>query len=119
MAALNGARVIPVGDAFWAVNSDPNWSDSPQTNFDYEAGILPTQLFSLHRGFHFYPAQDGTQKIGFDGAHASDAGCYLGALVWYNFLFGVSPENLTWAPLTVPDGFANHLRRVAAQTAIL
>ena len=113
IAAQFGARVIPVGDAFWAANSDPKWAVTSQPNFDFQAGVLPDQKFSLHRGFHFYPAQDGTQKIGFDGSHANTAGCYLGALVWYGFLWGASPENLRFAPSGVDDDFAAHLRHVA------
>ena len=116
VAARTSARIIPVGDAFWQVNSDPNWPLPDDANFDSQSAqhpALPAQPNSLHRGVHWFLSDDGNWKVGFDGAHANDAGCYLGALVWYGWLFGESPENLTWAPPDVPDDFAAYLRRVA------
>lgn len=116
VAAQTDARIIPVGDAFWAVNSDPNWSSPSYPDFEYQSNELPEQTYNLHRGFHWYPSVDGTQKIGFDGAHATNAGCYLGALVWYGFLFGESPEKLKFVPPEVPANFAEYLREVACET---
>ena len=118
IAAEMNAPLVPVGDAFWAVNSDPNWPSPRDANFSFDNPIYPAepaQPNSLHRGFHWYPGDDGTWKIGHDPAHANEAGCYLGALVWYGCLFG-SPENLTFTPDEVPADFASHLRHVAWQT---
>lgn len=53
-------------------------------------------------------------KLGKDANHANAAGEYLGALVWYGFLFNESPERLAWAPPGLAPDFAAHLRRVAA-----
>lgn len=116
-AAQTGARIIPVGEAFWKVNSDPKYpaGGSPDFNFDLKYPEPPAQPNSLHRGVHWFPSADGAWKMGFDPAHANEAGCYLGALVWYGFLFGESPEKLRFAPPEVPAAFAAHLRRVAWQ----
>ncbi|MDQ3815207.1 MAG: DUF4886 domain-containing protein [Armatimonadota bacterium] len=114
IAAELGVRLIPVGDAFWRVRSDPQWAYKKDPKFDFEKPVqpnLPDQTNSLHRGYLW---EDG--KFILDANHASDAGCYLAGLVWYGFLFDESPEKLTFAPPSVPTPFAAHLRQVAAQT---
>lgn len=118
IAAEMNAPLVPVGDAFWNINSDPHWPSPRDANFDFVNPTYPeepAQPNSLHVGFHWFPSVDGTWKIGHDPAHASTAGCYLGALVWYGFLFGESPEHLAYVPDGVPAAFASHLRRVAWQ----
>ena len=118
VAARTGTRIIPVGDAFWHVNSDPNWPLPDDANFHSQSAQhpdLPAQPNSLHRGVHWFLSEDGSWKLGFDGAHANEAGCYLGALIWYSWLFEASPENLTFRPQSVPADFAAYLRRVAWQ----
>ena len=109
-----GVRVIPTGDAFWRVNSDPAWLYRPDPDFNHERPekpALPRQTHSLHVGYRW--GKDG--KFGKDANHANVAGEYLGALVWYAFLFEESPEALTFVPRDVPPEFAAHLRRVAWQ----
>src|SRR5690606_22556005 len=109
-----GIRIIPNGDAFWTVSSDPQWGYKKDPNFDFAnpvAPALPDQTNSLHTGYRW-----SKEKFAFDANHANEAGCYLGGLVWYGFLFGESPEKLTFVPPGVPADFAAHLRKVAAQT---
>jgi hypothetical protein len=53
------------------------------------------------------------EKLNFDSHHAGPAGCYLGALVWYGFLFEESPTKLTFKPESVPADFAKQLRKTA------
>ncbi|GAB2796313.1 DUF4886 domain-containing protein [Rhabdobacter roseus] len=110
-----GVRVIPVGDAFWAVSSDPAWGYRQDPNYDFKAPkypSLPNQANSLHVGYRW----TNDQKWGFDSHHANEAGCYLGSLVWYTFLFGDSPQKLTFVPEPVPAVLAAQLKKVAEQT---
>lgn len=105
-------RVIPTGDAFWRVVSDPKWRFKPDTTFDAKAAVypaLPDQTNSLHVGYRW----NAEKKLGMDANHANVAGEYLGALVWYGFLFNESPEKLNFVPAGVAPEFAAHLRKVA------
>jgi hypothetical protein len=109
-----GARVIPTGDAFWRVVSDPTWRYQPDTAFDPKTAVhpgLPAQTNSLHVGYRW----NAEKKLGMDANHANTAGEYLGALVWYGFLFNESPEKLAFVPAGVAPDFAAHLRWVAWQ----
>ena len=109
-----GVRVIPTGDAFWRVNSDPQWSYQSDATFDFKNAVkpaLPTQTHSLHVGYRW--GADG--KLGKDANHANVAGEYLGALVWYGFLFEESPVKLAFVPPGIGPEFAAHLRVVAWQ----
>ena len=36
-----GVRVIPVGDAFWRINSDPKWSYKPDATYDFKNPMYP------------------------------------------------------------------------------
>lgn len=58
------------------------------------------------------------KKLGFDSHHANEAGCYLGALVWYGFLFGESPNSLSFVPKEVSADFASHLKKVADEVVL-
>ncbi|MDO8545564.1 MAG: DUF4886 domain-containing protein [Opitutaceae bacterium] len=108
-----GVRVIPTGDAFWRVDSDPQWGFKPDMKFDRATAkppALPDQTHSLHVGYRWKGG-----KLGMDANHANVAGEYLGALVWYAFLFDESPEKLAFGPRGIEPDFAAHLRRVAAE----
>ena len=108
------ARVLPVGDAFWRVDSHPKWGFKPDTTFDEKTATfpaLPNQTHSLHVGYRWSPEK----KLGKDANHANVAGEYLGALVWYGVLFKESPENAAFVPPGIDAEFATHLRRVAAE----
>ncbi|MRS63389.1 DUF4886 domain-containing protein [Larkinella terrae] len=109
-----GAPIIPTGDAFWQLSSDRKWGYRKDTGFDFskpQPPNLPNQDHSLHMGYRWNNA-----KLEFDSHHASPAGCYLGSLVWYGFLFGESPVNLKFVPETVPADFAAQLRKTAWST---
>lgn len=121
IAAELGLRVIPTGDAFWQVNSDPAWAFKPDTTFDRAKAVspaLPNQTHSLHVGDRWtVDTKTAEKKLTKDANHANAAGEYLGALVWYGVLFEESPEKLTFVPPNVDPAFAAHLRQVAWQVA--
>jgi hypothetical protein len=117
VAAELGVRLIPVGEAFWRVNSDPQWGYKKDANFDFAKPVfpnLPDQTHSLNVGYRW----EGQTKLGFDSHHANEAGKYLGGLVWYGVLFNESPEKITFVPAGVPANFAAHLREVAARVVL-
>jgi len=108
-----GIPLIPVGDAFWKINSDPKTAYKPDASFDFEKAVspnLPDQHNSLHAGYRW----DNGGKIAFDANHANEAGCYLGGLVWYGILFNESPAKLKFVPEKVDKNFSESLRKVAA-----
>ncbi|RRB01122.1 DUF4886 domain-containing protein [Larkinella rosea] len=109
-----GASLIPTGDAFWRISSDSKWGFQKDTGFDYsqpQAPNLPNQNHSLHMGYTW-----NNNKLGFDSHHANAAGCYLGSLVWYGFLFHESPVRLKFVPEGVADDFAAQLKKTAWTT---
>jgi len=109
-----GARLIPVGDAFWRVDSDPKWGYKPDTNYDFKNPVFPTlpdQNTSLHVGYRW----SADKQLSKDANHANVAGQYLGGLVWYGCLFRESTENLTFVPPGLSPEFAAQLRKVAWQ----
>ena len=112
-----GFRLIPNGDAFWAAGKDPKWGWKRDEKFDYanaKAPELPDLTHALNAGPSW---QDG--KLTYDpNSHSSDAGMYLGGLVWYGFLFHESPESITFVPSGIPADFAAFLRKTAAQTLV-
>ncbi len=107
-----GIDIIPVGDAFWKVSSQKKRGYNADPGFDETRAVypeLPLQKNSLHRGYFW----NSDKKLGFDSHHAGEAGCFLGSLVWYTYLFGDSPSRLKFVPEKVPDDFASYLKRVA------
>ena len=105
-------KVMPVGNAFQKVSSSKKWGYKPDAKFDFSNAVypnLPNQDNSLHRGYYW----DKDQKMGFDSHHANEAGCFLGSLVWYTFLFGESPEKLIFVPKQVSPDFAKYLKKTA------
>jgi hypothetical protein len=115
------SRIIPVGDAFWNVTSNPKWAYKKDESYDFQKPNypnLPIQTNSLYTGYSWKKstAPEGSYSLTLDANHANSAGCYLGGLVWYGFLFGKSPEKLTFRPPNVSEKFASHLRKVAWQT---
>ncbi|MBW3636770.1 MAG: DUF4886 domain-containing protein [Armatimonadetes bacterium] len=106
-----GVRVIPVGDVFWRVSSDPKWGYQKDPNFNFEKPVhpaLPDQSYSLHAGYRW----GNPTNFAFDANHANSAGCYLAGLVWYRFLFDESPAKLTFVPKDVNPDFAAYLRGI-------
>ena len=106
--------VIPNGDAFWRINSMAKWGYKKDSKFNFSQSrpsTLPNQVHSLHIGYGWDKG-----KLTFDSHHANDAGCYLGALVWYSFLYDESPVTLTFSPQEVAPDFAKQLRKTAWAT---
>ncbi|GAB3989315.1 DUF4886 domain-containing protein [Spirosoma daeguense] len=107
--------VIPNGDAFWQMTAKPKWAYHKDTSFDprnAKAPNLPDQTNSLHVGYRW----DDKGKLAFDSHHANAAGCYLGGLVWYGFLFNESPVKLRFKPEEVSEDFAKQLKKTAWKT---
>jgi hypothetical protein len=116
IAAELGIKIIPVGDAFHKVNSGPK-AFRKDKKYDATKAVYPTlpdQKYSLNNGYYW----DGKHKLSFDSHHANDAGCYLGALVWYTFLFDESPSGLKFAPQNVQEEFASYLKKTAKSIVI-
>lgn len=110
-----GVRFIPVGDAFHLADGDPAWGYAPDSAFDPAKAVapaLPDQSRSLHVGWRW---KDG--KLGMDGHHASAAGQYLGACVWYEILFGESVVENGYVPKGLPPEYAAFLRKTAHRAA--
>ncbi|GAB3266626.1 DUF4886 domain-containing protein [Larkinella harenae] len=106
--------VIPTGDAFWRMSSDRKWAYRRDNSFDAskaQSPNLPKQDHSLHIGYQW-----DKEKLAFDSHHANEAGCYLGSLVWYGFLFNESPAQLQFKPESVAIDFAAQLRKTAWST---
>jgi len=116
-----GLRLIPVGDAFHAANRDSQWGFRPLAKpFEAKAakpGELPVQSHSLNVGWNWKKQLDGSKKLIMDGHHASAAGEYLGACVWYEILFGLSVENVNFAPPGLDADYAKFLRATAHRAA--
>ncbi len=112
-----GIRRLPVGDAFHLANSDPKWGfKRPDKPFDAKAakqGELPDQTHSLNVGWAWKKQKDGKITLGMDGHHASTAGEYLGACVWYEVMFGSSAEGNTFVPKDLDAGYAKFLQAAA------
>ncbi len=107
-----GIGLIPVGDAFWEVSSSKKWRFKPDQEFDYSNPVypnLPKQANSLHVGYSW----NNDKQFQFDSHHAGESGCYLGALVWYSFLFGEAPTKVKYVPKGVSPEFAVYLKKVA------
>lgn len=122
MAAELGVDVIPVGDAMFAADSDPQWGYKPDKSFDFanaKQPELPDQTHSLHTGWRWAKGKnDNVVKLSMDGHHASPAGQYLGGCVFYAKLFD---EDVTANPFKLKgmsDEDAAFLRRKAQQAVL-
>ena len=117
IAAEFGAKVIPVGDAMFAADTDPEWGFKPDTAFDVKTAKqpeLPAQTHSLHVGWRWVKSKDGKKTtLGMDGHHANLAGEYIGACVWYEVLFGESAVGNSY----IPKGLKAEDARFLQQTA--
>lgn len=104
--------IIPVGDAFIKVASKRENSYKKDVAFDFEKPVypsLPNQKNSLHEGFHW----DKERKFSLDANHASEAGKYLGALIWFACLFNSSAQEVQFIPSKVSGEHAADLKKVA------
>jgi len=115
LATEFGAKIIPVGDAMFAADTDAEWGFKPVTGFDPKTAKkpeLPDQTHSLHVGWR-WTTKDGKTTLGMDGHHANLAGEYLGACVWYEVLFGESAVGNSY----IPKGFDAEYARFLQETA--
>jgi hypothetical protein len=108
---------LPVGDAFWIADNDPAFGYRADASFDPKSASypsLPDQTHSLHVGYQ-WRQRDGAKQLRMDGHHASPAGQYLGACVWFACLFGESPIGNSFVPQGLDPPYAAFLQRVAWQ----
>ncbi len=111
-----GATRLPVGDAFFLADSDPQWGFQSDPKFDPKGAsqpALPNQTHSLHIGWQWKKQKDGAQKLVMDGHHANTAGEYLGACVWYEVLFGERVVDNPFSPPGIEPEYARFLRSTA------
>jgi hypothetical protein len=118
LAAEFSARIIPTGDAFHIADTDPSWAYQTDTTFNPKIAKtpeLPNQTHSLHVGWRWNKPKtgNGPLALGMDGHHASMAGEYLGACVWYEVLFGESPVGNTFIPKGLDPKDAAYLQETA------
>jgi Domain of unknown function (DUF4886) len=110
-------KLIPVGDAFHAANHDVKWGYKvPGKPFDSKTakpGELPDQTHSLNVGWTWRESSTGKKTLLKDGHHASMAGEYLGACVWYEVLFGKSVEGNSFLPAGLDAEYAKFLQSTA------
>lgn len=112
------APILPVGDAFDVADSDPTWGYRPDVKFDLAAAAypaVPDQSHSLHTGRRWSKQGDGTYRLVMDGHHASVAGQYLGALVFYESLFGRPAVGVPYRPNGINAEYARFLQEAAHQ----
>jgi len=110
-----GCRVIPVGDAFHAVRQLPDWRFNTELKVDpkaYAYPKLPEQGRSLHTGWTWRTRGD-KHTLSNDAHHAGIAGQYLGACVWFEFLYGQSVVGNSFVPKGLPAGDARCLQEAA------
>lgn len=121
LSARYQLRVLPVGDAFQRARASSVWRyQFPDTDFDYEnpvAGTLPPQHNSLNIGWTWRKnANTGEEEFRLDANHANDAGCYLGACVWFETLTGKPLSGDVWKPASLTEEQAASLRELAHET---
>lgn len=117
-----GYRVIPVGDALNLARQTPRWTYVTDPAFDFKnppAGKLPDQRTSLNVGWSWGKDKAGAPKLNLDAIHCNAAGRYLGAAVWYQFLFNTSEIPAGYIPkgLTAEDTADLRMHALAAVKA--
>lgn len=118
IAAELGAKVIPVGDAMYLADTDPKWGYRPDKKFNFANAApptLPDQTHSLHIGWRWGTGKDGKKTLSMDGHHASVAGQYLGACVFFEVLFGESAVGNKYVPQEIDRDYARFLQETAHQ----
>lgn len=114
-----GARLIPVGDAMYRADTHAKWGYRPDPKFDFKNAkppTLPNQKYSLHTGWRWGAAKDGKKSLTMDGHHASAAGQYLAACVFYEVLFGESVVGNSFVPPELDRDYARFLQEAAHHT---
>ncbi len=113
-----GVRRIPVGDAFFLADTNSQWGYQLDEKYDFKQmnpTTLPIQTHSLHVGWRLSKQTDGTQKLSIDGHHANSAGEYLGACVWYEFLFNENVVGNEFIAAGLDRKYAQFLQETAHQ----
>jgi hypothetical protein len=116
-----GVEIIPVGDAFDRARNHPDWHrDFASLEFDPQDARppeLPDETHSLCHGY-FWARDDETGEwaLSLDTHHANAAGCYLGAAVFYESLYGESVVGNPFRPESVEAQDAAFLQRIAHET---
>jgi hypothetical protein len=114
-----GLKIIPVGDAMYQADTDEKWGYRSDTTFDRKsatAPALPNQTHSLHVGWRWVApkdSKDAAKSLTMDGHHASVAGQYLGACVFYEVLFKESVVGNSFVPQGVDRDYARFLQETA------
>lgn len=112
-----GLRIMPVGEAMYAADTDPNWGYKPvkfeKASLKYPD--LPDQTHSLHVGYRWaaVKGKPGERELTMDGHHASQLGCYLIGCVWFESLTGESVEGNKYIPRGISVSEARYLQSVA------
>lgn len=101
-------RIIPVGDAFYEITRKDKTYKKHMAGNSRDTIARVNSPVSLNVGYF-----NKNGKAGFDSHHANDAGCYLGSLVWFRFLFGEKAGDITFKPKSVTDSFAKELKKAA------
>lgn len=115
ITAQLSARRIPVGDAFWMADHDPDFGYRPLPDLNlrqFEYPQLPKQDHSLHVGYR-WREREGRRQLGMDGHHANLAGEYLGGCVWFECLTGETPVGNPFVPPGLTAGYAAFLQQTA------
>jgi hypothetical protein len=110
-----GAKRIPVGDAFYMADTDPKLGFRQNASFDFDAAeypTLPDQTHSLHVGWR-WQKRDDQRSLRMDGHHASVAGQYLGACVWFEAILGESVVGNSFVPAALDPSQARFLQLTA------
>jgi hypothetical protein len=121
IASELGVRIIPVGDAFYLADTDPKWGYKADKKFDFKNAkppALPDQTHSLHVGWRWSKSKDGKTTLSIDGHHASPAGQYLGACVFYERIFGESVLGNPFVPAEFDKETAAYLQSVAHRAVV-
>ncbi|MDR1284178.1 MAG: DUF4886 domain-containing protein [Opitutaceae bacterium] len=114
-ADRHGLRLIPTGDAMYAASQTERWTPRKDPDFDYEnppKGKRPREKGSLYVGWVWRKDAQGEEKFILDVTHASGAGCYVGALAFYETIFREPALGLaSYVPPRVTPGEATDLRQ--------
>ncbi len=116
IASELGIRRIPVGDAFFLADTDAIWGYRKDAAFNFLAAKhpeLPVQTHSLHVGWEWQRQSAERWTLVLDANHASLAGEYLGACVWYEVLFDKPCAGTTFVPKGLDSDYAKFLRETA------
>ena len=106
-----GVLIVPVGEAFAKVLTDPEWAFTRDSKFDYTNPVypgLPDELRSLNVGAQW---KDG--KFWVDTHHASPLGEYLGSAVFFEALFGRSVVGNSYVPAGISAEDVAFFQRIA------